>query len=92
MIIIQNNVDVSNITRLVRRSDDYGHFDRVTVTKIFIKHFESIDINTQNDVRIVVNSNTHYEIRLKNQFPADDFIQTIIKSEIREEKINKILE
>jgi len=88
MIILEKGKNnIRDIWRLDRF--DSGSFNRTEIGSAFINSFDSIDYR-RNEIRIVVNSDCHYKINV-NFGKTQDFISSIIKPEIRDQKINTIL-
>lgn len=88
MIILEKGKNnICDITRLDTRG---GSYNRTEIGSVFINSFDSIDCGLGPEIRIVVNSDCHYKINLKSG-KTQDFISSIIKPEIRDQKINTIL-
>jgi hypothetical protein len=89
MIILEKGKNnIRDIWRLDRF--DSGSFNRTEIGSAFINSFDSIDCELVPEIRIVVNSDCHYKINV-NFGKTQDFISSIIKPEIRDQKINTIL-
>jgi len=91
MIILEKSKNgIISIWRFIRTSNDYGRFNKTEIESVFINSFDSIDCDGISEILIIVNSNCQYKINLESG-KTQDFISSIIKSEIRDEKINSIL-
>jgi len=90
MIILEKGKNnILDIWRLDRMSVGSDSFNIKEVDSAFINSFDSIDYR-RNEIRIVVNSDCHYKINV-NFGKTQYFISSIIKLEIRDQKINTIL-
>lgn len=87
MIILEKGKN--NIRDIWRLDTKEGYYS-AEIGSVFINSFDSIDCGLGPEIRIVVNSDCHYKINL-NSGKTQDFISSIIKPEIRDQKINTIL-
>lgn len=86
MIFEKGIDDVLSVTRKVIKSNDYNECNFV-----IIPSFQSMDVDkNNNEICIVINSNINYTIRYKYG-TAMNKISSLIKSEVRDGKINDIL-
>lgn len=91
MIILEKGKNgIISIWRFIRTSNDHGYFNKTEIESVFINSFDSIDCDGISEILIIVNSNCQYKINL-GIGKTQDFISSIMKSEIRDEKINSIL-
>jgi len=88
MIILEKSKNgIISIWRFIRTSNGVN---KTEIESVFINSFDSIDCDGISEILIIVNSSCQYKINLESG-KTQDFISSIIKSEIRDEKINSIL-
>lgn len=91
MIFEKSKDDVIRILRMVRKSNDYASFDAIECMMVVIPLYQSIDVDSGNsEVTVVVNSNTFYKVAYRHG-TAKGKLDILIKSEIRDGKINEVL-
>lgn len=89
MILETGINNIIDIYRMVRKiNGTFEVFESSEIEYVFINSFESIDCDNF-EVRIIINSNLHYKCILKGK--NKDFISSLIKPEIRDQKIDTIL-
>jgi len=91
MIFEKGKDDVSNILRMIRKSNDHGTFDAYEVEIAIIPSYQSIDLDRfGSEISIIINSNVYYKICYHHGVAKVKLV-SLIKSEIRDGKINEVL-
>ena len=94
MIILECKSPITGIRRTTRGENGFG--GERELSSLSINSFDAIEAPSEypqkNHIRILVNSGVIYVIEFSTQDERDIFYQSLIRSEIRDKKINTVLD
>ena len=85
--LVADYKEILGIQRGILKANDYGTFNENDVKIVFIKEYQSFDVDNYGHIHITINSHLRYIIRV-NVKQIDSFIEKLL----RIEKLDKIID
>ena len=85
--LVADYKEILGIQRGILKANDYGTFNENDVKIVFIKEYQSFDVDSYGHIHITINSHLRYTIRV-NVKQIDSFIEKLL----RIEKLDKIID